>query len=182
MPYSSGSLRRVAVRQTVTMDCLYPPLAVASDPSGTDTIRFVVIRLLRASTPIELSATCRKAHRPVPDLVPSAWDVAESRARNVTAPANNAGMSRVGLNKAFFGASPPVSLAAVLKVTKAFGLTGSFRPPACARNEESEMDSEYAARGVLVLREFAGKKMVGADTAKHDTPNGSVVSTFGLPS
>lgn len=52
-----------------------------------------------------------------------------ARARNMTALANEVGMSRVGLNKALSGEGNP-TLATVLKVAKALGLNVSFQPAA----------------------------------------------------
>lgn len=52
-----------------------------------------------------------------------------ARARNMTALANEVGMSRVGLNKALSGEGNP-TLATVLKVAKALGLKVSFQPAA----------------------------------------------------
>ena len=52
---------------------------------------------------------------------------AVARARNMTALANEVGMSRVGLNKALSGEGNP-TLATVMKVTKALGLRVSIQP------------------------------------------------------
>lgn len=52
-----------------------------------------------------------------------------ARARNMTALAQEVGMSRVGLNKALSGQGNP-TLATVLKVTKALGLKVSIQPEA----------------------------------------------------
>ncbi|MDV4146465.1 addiction module antidote protein [Shimia sp. FJ5] len=52
-----------------------------------------------------------------------------ARARNMTALANEVGMSRVGLNKALSGEGNP-TLSTVLKVAKALGLKVSFQPAA----------------------------------------------------
>ncbi len=54
---------------------------------------------------------------------------AVARARNMTALANEVGMSRVGLNKALSGEGNP-TLSTVLKVAKALGLKVSFQPAA----------------------------------------------------
>lgn len=50
-----------------------------------------------------------------------------ARARNMTALADEVGMSRVGLNKALSGEGNP-TLATVMKVTKALGLKVSIQP------------------------------------------------------
>tara|TARA_R110000850_G_scaffold142587_1_gene264617 strand:+ start:163 stop:462 length:300 start_codon:yes stop_codon:yes gene_type:complete len=50
-----------------------------------------------------------------------------ARAQNMTALAQEVGMSRVGLNKALSGQGNP-TLATVLKVTKALGLKVSIQP------------------------------------------------------
>lgn len=50
-----------------------------------------------------------------------------ARARNMTALAQEVGMSRVGLSKALSGEGNP-TLATVLKVAKALGLKLSFQP------------------------------------------------------
>lgn len=50
-----------------------------------------------------------------------------ARARNMSALANEVGMSRVGLNKALSGEGNP-TLATVMKVTKALGLKVSIQP------------------------------------------------------
>lgn len=52
-----------------------------------------------------------------------------ARARNMTALADEVGMSRIGLKKALSGDGNP-TLATVLKVAKALGLKVSFRPSA----------------------------------------------------
>lgn len=49
-----------------------------------------------------------------------------ARARNMTALANEVGMSRVGLNKALSGEGNP-TLATILKVSKALGLRMTFQ-------------------------------------------------------
>ncbi len=54
---------------------------------------------------------------------------AVARARNMTALAQEVGMSRVGLNKALSAEGNP-TLATVLKVAKALGLKVSFEPDA----------------------------------------------------
>ena len=52
-----------------------------------------------------------------------------ARARNMTALAQEVGMSRVGLNKALSGEGNP-TLSTVLKVAKALGLKVSIQPAA----------------------------------------------------
>lgn len=52
-----------------------------------------------------------------------------ARARNMTALADEIGMSRVGLNKALSGEGNP-TLATLMKVTKALGLKVSIQPSA----------------------------------------------------